>query len=156
MLNVLLVVVLATAPRVFAAPMEPPAASQAAGAISPLPAILVSVHDGDTFTVDLPCELPTLCDRVPVRVAGIDTPELRGRCTQERVAAQRARALAKAKLDKASSIVLLRPERDKYFRVLSPVLVDGEDLGDALVRAGLARPYDGGTKAGWCEEVEGP
>jgi len=32
------------------------------------------------------------------------------------------------------------------------VLRDGRDLGDALVSAGLARPYDGGHRQSWCAD----
>lgn len=36
--------------------------------------------------------------------------------------------------------------RDKYFRLLCEVKVNGADLGTALIEHGHAVPYDGGTK----------
>jgi endonuclease YncB( thermonuclease family) len=30
-------------------------------------------------------------------------------------------------------------------------LPDGRDLGNVVVAAGLARPYTGGPRGGWCE-----
>jgi len=30
-------------------------------------------------------------------------------------------------------------------------LADGRDLGAAMIAEGLARPYDGGKREGWCE-----
>ena len=43
-------------------------------------------------------------------------------------------------------------KRGKYFRIAADVIVDGEDLGDMLVEAGMAVRYNGGKKnARWCE-----
>jgi endonuclease YncB( thermonuclease family) len=40
---------------------------------------------------------------------------------------------------------------DKYRkRIDAYVSIDGRDLGDALISAGLARPYSGGHRADWC------
>jgi micrococcal nuclease len=44
-------------------------------------------------------------------------------------------------------------ERGKYFRIAADVYVDGENLADVLVEAGVAVRYDGGNKTHkWCEE----
>ncbi len=45
----------------------------------PYRADVVSVYDGDTFTADIHV-FPGLTYRRAVRVAGIDTPEIRGKC----------------------------------------------------------------------------
>ncbi len=43
-------------------------------------------------------------------------------------------------------------ERGKYFRIAADVIVDGENLGDIRIEAGVAVRYDGGTKTkDWCE-----
>ena len=44
---------------------------------------VVSVYDGDTLRVDLSCSQPLFCDNVSVRIRGIDTPEIRGKCDYE-------------------------------------------------------------------------
>jgi len=41
--------------------------------------------------------------------------------------------------------------RDKYFRVLADVMIDGKNLTDLLIKKGLGKPYDGGTKSSWCD-----
>ncbi len=41
-------------------------------------------------------------------------------------------------------------ERGKYFRILADVYGDDQSLSEALIQAGHARPYDGGTREGWC------
>jgi len=44
---------------------------------------------------------------------------------------------------------------DKYFRVLTELVADGEELRDLSLKHGLAVPYNGGTKTkDWC--AEGP
>jgi micrococcal nuclease len=53
-------------------------------------------------------------------------------------------------LRSAKRIELKDIEREKYFRLLARVEVDGKDLGKQLVATSLARPYDGGGKQGWC------
>ena len=42
-------------------------------------------------------------------------------------------------------------ERGKYFRIAADVYVDGENLGDLLIEAGVAIRYNGGKKTHrWC------
>jgi len=52
----------------------------------------------------------------------------------------------------AEQIVLRNMERGKYFRIAADVIIDGENLADMLVEAGVAVRYDGGKKLkNWCE-----
>ena len=41
--------------------------------------------------------------------------------------------------------------RDRYDRRLAALSLDGEPASRAMVRAGLARAYDGGRRDGWCD-----
>jgi len=42
------------------------------------------------------------------------------------------------------------PQRDKYFRVLAEVWIDGESLGQKLKSGGFAKDYDGeGARPEW-------
>ncbi len=125
----------------------------------PLPAQVVSVIDGDTLEVRVHIWLGQEL-RTRVRLAGIDAPELKGKCDRERDLALRARAYLLARLDPAAGAgagartVRLREVRYGKFagRVLARVeTLDGTDLGQGLVAAGLARPYDGRRRASWCE-----
>jgi len=139
-----------------------PAAGAALGAADrlpgPLPAQVVSVLDGDTLEVRVHIWLgQDLSTRV--RLAGIDAPELEGKCDRERDLARRARAYLLARLDPVdagagAAMVRLREVRYGKFagRVLARVETwDGTDLGQGLLAAGLARPYDGRRRASWCE-----
>lgn len=114
------------------------------------PATIHDCYDGDTCTISIP-SLPSLFgDRLPIRLAGIDTPEMRGACSQERALAVRARAYVRDKLLHAQRVEITPVARDKYFRVLSIITVDGDDLADGLLAQGLAHPYGGATKPTWC------
>ena len=70
--------------------LAPVAASGAEAVLGPINARMVSVYDGDTLTVDA-APWPGLTARTLVRVAGVDTPEIRGKCQAEKDMAVRAR-----------------------------------------------------------------
>lgn len=114
--------------------------------------VVVRVYDGDTFFVDLPDLHPVIGDEIGIRVRGIDTPEIRGSCDDERRRARSARDRAQEILRGAEVVILHEIERGRYFRIVATVLVDGRDLGEMLIAEGHARPYDGtGARGGWCE-----
>lgn len=106
---------------------------------------LASVYDGDTFKVYLACKYPIFCKAIPVRVRGVDCPEIRGGTPETKAAAKVAKAFTKQFL-RGGKIFLRNCGRDKYFRLLCEVKVNGADLGTALIEHGHAVPYDGGTK----------
>ena len=113
---------------------------------------VVGIKDGDTLAVNLP-GLPPALNPVGVRLRGVDTPESGGRakCMSERKLAERATRFTRQAITAAGSIEFERPSWDKYGgRVDADVWVDGERLADLLIAAGLARPYEGGKRAGWC------
>ncbi len=56
----------------------------------PVTADVVSVYDGDTLTMDAH-PWPQITVRTSVRVSGIDTPEIRGKCDSEKALAREAR-----------------------------------------------------------------
>ncbi len=115
-------------------------------------AIYVRNYDGDTITFNLPGLHPVIGEKISIRVNGIDTPEIRGKCENEKYGAQQAKEMVADILQDAEQITLKNMERGKYFRIAADVIVDGESLGDMLVEAGMAIRYDGGKKTHkWCE-----
>ena len=121
----------------------------------PLPARVVEVVDGDTLEVSARIWLGQAV-RVRVRLAGVDAPELRGKCAAERRTAGRAKAfLATAIGD--GEIRLSQIRYGKYAgRVLARIAAaDGRDLGQALLAQGLARAYAGGKRVSWCRLLAG-
>jgi micrococcal nuclease len=116
----------------------------------PVAASVRRVVDGDTLVIRARIWLGQTVETT-VRVAGIDAPERRGRCPRERALARRATDRLKALL--ADGAAVLRDVRHgKYAgRVLARVATPaGADVGAILVREGLARPYRGGRRRGWC------
>lgn len=112
---------------------------------------VTSIYDADTFRVDIEGWPAVVGERVPVRIKGVDAPELRGKCQAEKEAARVSKQFTVARLRRAQKIELREIERGKYFRLLAHVSVDGADLGQALISAGLARSYDGGRRQSWCK-----
>lgn len=112
---------------------------------------VTSIYDGDTFKVNLK-EVPAIFgEKLTIRIANIDTPELKGKCKQEKILARRAKQFTVERLRQSKSILLKNPKRGKYFRVIAEVYIDGQNLGEELLKEGLAVKYDGGKRKNWCE-----
>lgn len=110
---------------------------------------VVSVYDGDTFKVNIDGYPPIIGENVPIRIAGIDTPEIRGTTGYTQETAQKAKKFTQNLLRKAKEIKLRNMKRGKYFRIIAEVYVDGVNLGKELIRVGLAKRYDGGPRPTW-------
>ncbi len=111
---------------------------------------VVRVYDGDTITVDV-AEWPAIVgDDIGVRIRGVDTPELRGKCDAEKASARSAREFTKAMVMNAETVVLSDIERGKYFRIVADVYADGVSVSGALIESGFGRAYDGGRRSKWC------
>lgn len=109
-------------------------------------------YDGDTISVNIIGWPDIIGTDISIRVAGIDTPEIRGKCVNEKYEAIKAKRFVTKKLLFAKRIKILNPVRGKYFRIVGDVWYDGELLSQQLLDEGLAVPYDGGTKTNpWCE-----
>lgn len=119
------------------------------------------VYDGDTFYVDVAEWPPVIGEAIGVRVKDINTPELRSRCeteatkARERALARDAKAFVEESLADAERIELHHIERGSFFRLVADVWVDGENLGEVLMKEGFARPYrEGQAGQAWCEPRE--
>lgn len=111
---------------------------------------IVSVYDGDTIRVDVAGWPDLIGQSMPIRVKGLDTPEIRGKCPAEKQKAKEARDFARRLLAGAKTVELTEIQRGKYFRIVAYVIVDGVRFDKIMIEAGLARPYHGGSRAGWC------
>jgi len=113
------------------------------------------VIDGDTYQISH-AGAP---DGESVRARHFDTPEKgdRARCEAERAKAARATAEARRLLPRGAMVLLSDFGRDRYGRLLATVtLSDGTDLAAWFIRSGLAHPYEGGWKVGWCFPLRRP
>ena len=107
---------------------------------------VIKVYDGDTITIasKLPFADSPLY-RLSVRLNGIDTPEIKGKTEDEKLAAKQTRdALAGLILNKY--VTLKNIQTEKYGRILADVYFGDLHLNEWLIKEKYAVKYDGGTK----------
>jgi endonuclease YncB( thermonuclease family) len=114
------------------------------------PAEVIRVVDGDTFEARVHL-WPGLDITTRVRLRGIDAPEFKARCNDERIKAEAARDALRAILDQGE-VGISGVGLDKYGgRVLADASTSRtRDVSAALLDAGVARRYSGGHRDGWC------
>jgi len=97
--------------------------------------------DGDTI----------MCGGETIRLQNVDAAEIHGRCAYETDLAQRAKAFISRRLTEGEiEIIVDRSHpRDRHGRTIASVRIAGRDLGEDLMAAGLARPWEGRRKP-WC------
>ncbi len=100
-------------------------------------------YDGDTMTVNIPGVHPLFGNEIGIRVRGIDTLEIRVKYPFEKQKVKEIKTLIEGILNRANKITLHDIEREKYFRIVASVIVDGQNLSDLLLAKKLAVPYDG-------------
>ena len=98
--------------------------------------------DGDTLAIG----------NERIRLVGYDTPETyRAKCSFEKALGDGATARLRALIGSGLIVDLtILPGRDRYGRLLGRFAVGGDSVGRILVAEGLARPYKGGRRGGWC------
>lgn len=113
---------------------------------------VVEVHDGDTFFIDLPEAPPPFAERLPVRIALIDAPEITSKNFCEKRKAQKAKSELESLLYNAKRVDIVNVKRDLYFRIGGTVLADGLSVGEKLLKDKLAYSYYGQKKlvVDWC------
>ena len=108
-------------------------------------------YDGDTCYV-VAKTLPESLRNMSIRILGIDTPEIRADCPEEKELALQGRVFANDMFRNADNIEFHNLKWDKYGgRILADVFIDGVSYKDEIIEAGLAREYYGGKKIGWCD-----
>lgn len=107
----------------------------------------IRVTDGDTFSI---------AGGERVRILNIDTPEIgsRARCASEALLAAEARRYLTRRVRRAERIEVARDGHDRFGRTLARVRIDGQDIGDELVRNRLAQVWRG-HRADWCSAHTG-
>jgi endonuclease YncB( thermonuclease family) len=120
---------------------------------------VVRVIDGDTVVVNAHVWPQLTVEKASIRVLGIDTPELHGKCEAEKAMAKKAKAMMAEAFPPGTLVQLLGVKPDKYggrfnARVLS---ADGQSWAALLFDAELAAPYTGqGPKRDWCAAPKPP
>lgn len=124
-----------------------PALSFANGMLKPHDGCaVVLVVDGDTVKLFCPGE-----GVVTARLLGLDTPEIFSpQCLGELGKGLGATARLNLSLLAATHIAEAGEQTDRYGRRLVTLSLDGADVAPDMIAAGLARPYAGGKREGWC------
>lgn len=114
------------------------------------PAEVVRVLDGDTFEARVHL-WPGLEITTRVRLRGIDAPEMKARCGEERARAEAARDTLRSILDQGE-VGISNVALDKYGgRILADASTQATpNVSTALLGAGAVRRYSGGQRDGWC------
>lgn len=104
-----------------------------------MPGAAIHITDGDTIRLE---------DGERIRILPIDTPEIsHPRCENEFRLGLAAKARIAAIIAPAADVSIIRHGKDRFGRTLAHVLADGRDVGDQLMREGIALPYRPGAAA---------
>ena len=119
------------------------------------PSEVLRVLDGDTFEARVHI-WPGIDITTKVRLRGIDAPELRAHCADERSKAEAAREALRAILAEGD-VAVAHVGVDKYGgRVLADATTRmTADVGATMLAKGHARPYAGGRRQSWCDGSQG-
>jgi endonuclease YncB( thermonuclease family) len=109
---------------------------------------VIKVYDGDTITIasKLPFKTSPVY-RFPVRLNGIDAPEIKGKniLEEEKTAAEESKKyLSNLILNKY--IILKNIKNEKYGRILADVYLNDININEEMLKNRYAVNYDGGTK----------
>ncbi len=113
---------------------------------------ITSIYDGDTFRVNIKSFPSIVGEKMAIRLNGVDTPEIRGKCDKEKKLARKAKQFTVNFLRNSKKVILKNTQRGKYFRIVADVYGDNKSLAKELIKNNLAVAYDGGTKEkDWCK-----
>jgi endonuclease YncB( thermonuclease family) len=115
---------------------------------------VTKIVDGDTVKA-VAFLSPYIDWKTTVRLRGIDTPEIRGKCPAEKRMAKAAKAYLNSFLKVGDAIELRRVRKGKYAGRIIASLYYKENqrwvnVSKKLLNAGYGRPYNGGKRKGWC------
>lgn len=118
------------------------------------PAVVDYIFDGDTFAAYVMLK-DDIRISVRVRLINVDTPEMHGVCDYETEMANRARERLGQLIPVGTTVELENIKDDKYLgRIDANVIMpDGRDVGNVLINEKLGRPYRGGKRAPWCNNI---
>jgi micrococcal nuclease len=114
---------------------------------------IIRVIDGDTLLIEANWVPNPLPKQIYLRVYGIDAPEIKSKCQQERQMAYLAKEFTQT-FTIGQNISIDYLSWDKYGgRILGAVRAGSLDLSEQLIEAGFVRPYSGKLKKPWCSSI---
>lgn len=117
----------------------------------PIDAYLVKVTDGDTIVLKTHPWLD-MSILAKVRIRGVDTAELRGKCEKEKIKAKKSKSYLEVFL-RTRRITISNVDYGKYAgRVVADVHADGISVAYIMALEGGGRSYLGGKRKSWCKK----
>lgn len=105
----------------------------------------VKIYDGDTIWAA--AIVDGKCFRFNIRMYGYDSPELRSKNPDEKLAAVTARDALASKIEGKLVTVHIHNIKEKFGRLLCTLYDDqGNDINEWMISSGYGKPYFGGTK----------
>lgn len=105
---------------------------------------VLSIYDGDTMTLEIDLGFK-ISHIIKIRLAGIDTPEIRTKNKKEKELAYKVRDyLRNMLLNK--EVIITTEKSGKYGRYLCHLYYDDTYINNHLIVLGYAKPYDGGKR----------
>ncbi len=105
-------------------------------------ALVRSIYDGDTIRVDIDLGFGVIFSDQPIRLLGIDTPELRG---EQRLQGLASRNFVVERIPVGSYITIqtIKDRKEKFGRYLGTIYYGEEqkNLNEELIQSGMAEPY---------------
>jgi len=111
---------------------------------------VISVYDGDTIRVNIDSFPDIIGKNIRIRLKGIDTPEIKGKCQKEIDLAIMARDYLKTTINKSNQIELRNIKRGKYFRIVGDLYLDNTNISELMIKRKLGYKYLGGRKRNFC------
>ena len=104
-------------------------------------AIITKVYDGDTLTAEVDLGFKLWAKKIKLRLAGIDTPEIRTKNQNEKVLALKARDRVR-ELCLGKEVTITTHGKGKYGRWLATVyIMEDVDLSICLISEGLGKKW---------------
>ena len=109
-------------------------------------------YDGDTCNARL-LGVPKTIQQIKVRINGIDTPEIKGKCEKEKLLAIEAKEFVNDLIKNSTVIYVKNLKWGKYGgRVVGDLYIDNINYKDFLKGKDFYTEYYGGKKVkDWCE-----
>ena len=106
-------------------------------------ALVNSIYDGDTIRVDLDLGFGVIFSDQPIRLLGINTPELKG---EQRLQGLASRNFVIERIPVGSHVTIqtIKDRKEKFGRYLGVVYYgeDQKNLNEELIKNGMAIPYE--------------
>ena len=109
-------------------------------------------YDGDTCNAKM-LGVPDSLKKIKIRINGIDTPEIKGECEEEKKLALEAKQFINELIEKSTIVYLKNMKWGKYGgRVVADLYIDKRDYKEYLKDKEFYVEYHGGKKTkNWCK-----